>query len=114
MALEFNDYQKAARDCREGYWCVLATAGAGKTSVLTARIKALIAEGNSPSSILALTFTAEAAAEMQRRIGIVIPKTEKGGFRTFHSLGLRIVLNEHRYLPYGLSQNPFPEGNVLS
>ena len=45
-----------------------ASAGTGKTQVLTARILRLLLGGASPERILALTFTKAGAAEMQTRL----------------------------------------------
>src|SRR3954465_6396351 len=44
-----------------------ASAGTGKTHVLTARVLRLLLAGVDPSSILCLTFTNAGAAEMARR-----------------------------------------------
>ncbi|WP_300974740.1 double-strand break repair helicase AddA [Sphingomonas sp. LHG3406-1] len=46
-----------------------ASAGTGKTQVLTARVLRLLLEGAAPESILCLTFTKAAAAEMAERVG---------------------------------------------
>jgi ATP-dependent helicase/nuclease subunit A len=46
-----------------------ASAGTGKTEVLTARVLRLLLKGARPESILCLTFTKAAAAEMANRIG---------------------------------------------
>ena len=46
-----------------------ASAGTGKTQVLTARVLRLLLQGANPESILCLTFTKAAAAEMANRIG---------------------------------------------
>src|SRR4051812_43313697 len=46
-----------------------ASAGTGKTQVLTARVLRLLLRGARPESILCLTFTKAAAAEMSNRIG---------------------------------------------
>ena len=46
-----------------------ASAGTGKTQVLTARVLRLLLNGARPESILCLTFTKAAAAEMANRIG---------------------------------------------
>ena len=46
-----------------------ASAGTGKTQVLTARVLRLLVQGARPESILCLTFTKAAAAEMANRIG---------------------------------------------
>jgi len=48
---------------------VSASAGSGKTHVLTARVLRLLLQGARPESILCLTFTKAAAAEMANRIG---------------------------------------------
>lgn len=47
---------------------VAAGAGSGKTAVLTERIVSLVLEGTRLSSMLVVTFTNAAAAEMKRRI----------------------------------------------
>src|SRR5204862_6981616 len=47
---------------------VSASAGTGKTKVLTDRLLALMLDGTDPSRILCLTFTRAAAAEMANRI----------------------------------------------
>jgi ATP-dependent helicase/nuclease subunit A len=46
-----------------------ASAGTGKTEVLTARVLGLLLQGARPESILCLTFTKAAAAEMANRVG---------------------------------------------
>jgi ATP-dependent helicase/nuclease subunit A len=46
-----------------------ASAGTGKTHVLTSRVLRLLLRGTSPSAILCLTFTKAGAAEMANRLG---------------------------------------------
>ena len=59
--------QKQAADPRTNVW-VAASAGSGKTSVLTDRVLSLLLNGTRPERILCLTFTRAAAAEMAQRI----------------------------------------------
>ena len=47
---------------------VSASAGAGKTQLLAARVLRLLLDGNAPDRLLALTFTKAAAAEMRDRV----------------------------------------------
>lgn len=112
--MPFNSEQIQAINTREGAYNVLATAGSGKTTVLVERVRALFKEGATPDDLLALTFTVEAAKNMELRIGLKVPKTDRGGFRTFHSFCLNLVRREAKYLPYGLSSEPFPDGPVRS
>ena len=57
--------QRDASNPRASAW-VIANAGAGKTHVLTQRVIRLLLSGVDPASILCLTFTRVAAAEMSR------------------------------------------------
>jgi ATP-dependent helicase/nuclease subunit A len=59
--------QRQAADPRRSIW-VSASAGTGKTKVLTDRVLALLLAGTSPHRLLCLTFTKSAAAEMANRI----------------------------------------------
>ncbi|MDR1210958.1 MAG: UvrD-helicase domain-containing protein [Spirochaetaceae bacterium] len=67
---------------------ILAGAGSGKTRVITTKIAYLIKErGMDPLSILAVTFTNKAAAEMAERARLIEPLASQVMIRTFHSLG---------------------------
>jgi ATP-dependent helicase/nuclease subunit A len=59
--------QQAALDPGASVW-VAASAGTGKTRVLTDRLLALMLDGTDPARILCLTFTRAAAAEMANRV----------------------------------------------
>ncbi|MBU6339624.1 MAG: UvrD-helicase domain-containing protein [Rickettsiales bacterium] len=65
--------QKIASNPKNSAW-VFASAGSGKTTVLTNRVLRLLFEGVSPNKILCLTFTNVGAAEMQNRINEELAK----------------------------------------
>jgi len=88
-----NDNQRQAVASPLGAALVLAGAGSGKTRVLVHRVAWLIqVEGASPNSILAVTFTNKAAAEMRSRIETLLGLP--GGamwLGTFHGLAHRLL-----------------------
>lgn len=93
-----NDAQRAAVTASVGPVLVLAGAGSGKTRVLTHRIAWLIqTEGVSPHSVLAVTFTNKAAAEMRGRVEQLLGMP--GGalwLGTFHGLAHRLLRQHWR------------------
>jgi len=66
-AAEADRAQRRALDPAASVW-VSASAGTGKTKVLTERLLTLMLDGTEPSHILCLTFTRAAAAEMANRL----------------------------------------------
>jgi DNA helicase-2/ATP-dependent DNA helicase PcrA len=76
--------------------CLLAGPGTGKTLCLTRRILYLIGEeGIPPQSILALTFTRAAAAELKSRVRIELGEgSDLPIISTLHSFALRKLLQE--------------------
>ncbi len=91
-----NDAQRAAVSHPGGPLLVVAGAGSGKTRVLTRRVAWLIAaRGAHPGSILAITFTNKAAAEMRERVAeLVGPRARLMWVSTFHSAAVRILRRE--------------------
>ena len=59
--------QRRAAQPAASVW-VAASAGTGKTKVLTDRVLSLMLHGTAPARILCLTFTKAAAAEMANRL----------------------------------------------
>lgn len=92
--VNLNDVQKQAVLQTEGPVLLLATPGAGKTTVLNFRIAYLIlGKGVPPGNILALTFSRAAAQDMGERYHTLFGRRvpEQVHFSTIHSLCYRIV-----------------------
>ena len=105
LLASLNDAQCQAVAAPLGRQLVLAGAGSGKTRVLVHRIAFLIQFLNaSPYSILSVTFTNKAAAEMRQRIEQMLGQSPAGMWvGTFHGLAHRI-LRAH-WQEAGLSEN---------
>ena len=90
---DLNKPQREAVSSPAAPTLVLAGAGSGKTRVLVHRIAWLIqVENCSPFSILAVTFTNKAAAEMRGRIEQLLGNPMAGMWvGTFHSLSHRLL-----------------------
>ncbi len=89
---DLNPQQKEAVKYYGQALLIGAGAGSGKTRVLTRRIAWLLAHGFWASSILAITFTNKAAAEMKERLAALVgPEAERMWISTFHSACVRIL-----------------------
>lgn len=101
MGTKPNKQQQNAIDFNDGACAVNASAGSGKTFILTERIKRLVKDKNiSSNSILAITFTHNASENLKKRLkkqGI-----EGVNVGTFHSICARILAQEG----YDLSKKP--------
>lgn len=82
----------------QGPMLVLAGAGSGKTTVMVARTGRLIAESKCRADQLCvLTFTNKAARELKERVALRLGPSAKGlTAGTFHSLGLRLLKDNHQ------------------
>lgn len=100
-----NDRQREAVAAPEQSMLVLAGAGSGKTRVLVQRIAYLMqVENISPHSILAVTFTNKAAAEMRNRVeDLLQTSVQSMWIGTFHGLA-------HRMLRLHYADAGLPEG----
>ncbi len=92
--MNFNSAQKEAINSIYGNYAVIATAGSGKTTVLTKRIENLVRKHNIyPFNILAITFSKKAKESIQKKLltlGISNVNVE-----TFHSLALKIIIMKY-------------------
>ena len=115
---QLNPQQREAVETVQGPVLILAGAGSGKTRVITYRIAHLIEHlGAMPESILAVTFTNKAAAEMVGRVDKIVGglSIAKPVISTFHSFCVRLLRRDVEALripsttlgapPIGLTKN---------
>lgn len=90
-----DDDQKRVAAWRpdDGNLRVVAAAGSGKTTTVTALVGALIRDGVPAKRIVVTTFTAKAGRELKNRIRPIVTPQAFADLRigTFHSLALRAV-----------------------
>ena len=85
---KLNEEQRAAVVHEGSPLLILAGAGSGKTRVITTKIAYLIKEKNiDPWTILSVTFTKKAAAEMRERAIALDDRAADAKIQTFHSFG---------------------------
>ncbi len=107
---QLNLLQRKAVEHRGGPLAILAGPGTGKTRVLTTRIWHLIrSETARPSWILAITFTNQAAREIQARLEAMLPGgREVPKVTTFHQWSLEFL----KGLPGMEAYNPVDEAGA--
>src|ERR1700691_5423611 len=76
---QLNEAQRAAVSHDGRALRVLAGAGTGKTTTLSARVAWLLANGTPPERILLLTFTRRAARQMFDRTGAMLATQRRDG-----------------------------------
>lgn len=98
-----DDGQRRAVLSSSRHALIVAPPGSGKTRVLAARFAMLVKEGAGPQTLLAVTFTNRAAAEMKERIaaltGLSITALD---VTTFHGFSLKLLKKtRHPFSLYG-------------
>ncbi len=94
---KLNAQQKEAVALDWGPSLIVAGAGSGKTTVLTRRVAFLLSQLKQPaSSIMAVTFTNKAAAEMKKRLESLVGEgtARRLAIGTFHSICARMLRRE--------------------
>lgn len=110
-----NEAQKRAVNRTKGPMLIVAGAGSGKTSVLTTRIATLLAAGENPERILALTFTKKAAEEMRSRVVEMCGDAAKRlCMGTFHSVFMRFLRQHAERIYYPTSFTILDEEDSLN
>jgi DNA helicase II / ATP-dependent DNA helicase PcrA len=90
-----NRSQRAAVTHPGGPLLVVAGAGTGKTRVITRRLAWLVEQGTPADRVLALAFSAPAAAEMRQRLETLIEAPyEELHVSTFHAFCARLLADE--------------------
>lgn len=112
--MKLNEPQEKAVQTVKGRVLVLAGAGSGKTRVIVHRIAHLISQGADPQSILGLTFTNKAAAEMRHRVEALIGKAvgKQVTLSTFHSFCMHVLRKEIEHLGYTREFSLYDEGDI--
>lgn len=113
---KLNKQQLEAVKHGSGPLLVIAGAGTGKTTVITERVKWLIAEKLAqPSEILALTFTEKAAREMEERIDVALPYGyTQMWVMTFHAFGDRVLRDEGLAIGLDTGYQPMTEADSVN
>jgi DNA helicase-2/ATP-dependent DNA helicase PcrA len=87
-----NERQRQVVCLDGGMAAVVGNPGSGKTGTMVALVARLVADGHDPARILAMTFTKNAAAEMNQRLKAMGVRGARIG--TIHSVSLEIARTE--------------------
>ena len=110
---ELNPQQYEAATLKDGYACIIAGAGSGKTRTLMYRVACLIENGVAPEQILAMTFTNKAADEMkQRACALLDERCARITACTYHSFCARVLRQYARTLGLEPGFNILPPQDI--
>ncbi len=98
---QLNAAQREAVTATEGFVCVIAGAGSGKTRALSHRFAYLVNQvGILPGNILCVTFTNKAANEMRQRIHNLTGDNDTGYINTFHGFCVGVLQEDSHAVGY--------------
>ncbi len=89
--IQYSTAQNKIVEMTEGAMAVIASAGSGKTRVLTGRISYLLQNIPGSYRVLALTFTNKAAEEMKSRLSDIPNIDDRVFIGTIHSFCLNLI-----------------------
>ena len=96
--VELSEEQRSIVDAPDGALYVKASAGSGKTRILTERIRTLLSRSN--KKILALTFTNKAGQEIKDRLADIEDIEQRTFVGTFHGFCQSVLENHGHLLGY--------------
>lgn len=109
MSRKLSEKQREIVEYKHVAICVKASAGSGKTRVLTERIRFLLKDSN--KKVLALTFTNKAGEEIRERLKEIEGIKEKTIIGTFHSFCQSIIENHGNLIGYSNMPHIFESQN---
>jgi DNA helicase II / ATP-dependent DNA helicase PcrA len=104
MRVSLSPKQREIVEATEGAQLVLASAGSGKTRILTERIRHLLENRTTHFKVLGLTFTNKAADEMRERLADLLDLADNAYIGTIHSF-CQMVIESHGHT-IGLKRAP--------
>lgn len=105
--IELSAKQESIVYAELGPICVKASAGSGKTRVLTQRTRHLLALSN--KKVLALTFTNRAGQEIRERLKDIEDLDARAFIGTFHSFCQSILENHGKFIGYSSMPHIFED-----
>lgn len=105
MKPRLSEEQQKLVELTDGAHLVLASAGSGKTRILTERIRCLIENRDSNFRILGLTFTNKAAEEMKDRLQDITDLDDRMFIGTIHAFCLTVIEAHGKLVGYPAMPN---------